>query len=175
MTTLSHPAAEAATSLLAGFDGGARPVAVIDRDPSFVPVLVETGGGHRMILFVGFDGTAWSVLGRIANAVDHPDHTRAALTVPYSPINRLYGRWHPASPVVADDAPVWSWYAVTGYVAADAVAVTLDSAIDTVRVDADPDGLVFAAVRLDPTGDTATLTVHLADGRTMIHPDAVPA
>ncbi|MFE3001422.1 hypothetical protein ACFXG4_41365 [Nocardia sp. NPDC059246] len=61
------------------------------------------------------------------------------------------------------------WFGLTGYAAADAVAVTVASSLDTHRIDVADDGLVLPAVRarLD---ENPVIVIHLADGEDIVAP-----
>lgn len=166
MTTLSHPAIELALGALSGDGRAARLVAAIDRDDT-VAVLVSTDSPFegddreaRTIVFVEDDGTQWC-LPEVINVAIYQQPARENATAPGRPIDAKYTK---RSGRIDSDI---SWFGLSGYAAADAVAVTVISSLGADRVDVAADGLVLAAVRARKDEDPV-IVIRLADGTDIV-------
>lgn len=161
MTTGSHPAIDVALSAVSGTGWAAHLVAAVERRDT-VAVLVDVPDG-RCIVFVGRDDTGQWVAPSIIGGSPCRHTTRAAATRPGCPLDakqtKRFGTTRSNT----------GWFGLTGYAAADAVAVTVASSLDTHRVDVADDGLVLAAVRacLD---ENPVIVVHRAGGGDIVAP-----
>ncbi|WP_433568140.1 hypothetical protein ACQP1O_43070 (plasmid) [Nocardia sp. CA-151230] len=161
METSPHPAIDVALGAVSGRDRAARLVAAVERGDT-VAVLVDTPDA-RAIVFIERDGTGQWVAPSLIGESPCRHTTRAATTRRGYPLNAKQTKR------VGTTTSDTGWFGLTGYAAADAVAVTVASSLDTHRVDVADDGLVLAAVRARLDEDPVVV-IHLASGENIIDP-----
>lgn len=163
---LDHPAVPIAVGVVREF-GAIAPVDLLVRE-NMAAVLLE-GEDKRFVVFVANGGGQWVAPGMTGGSPRRMREQQEPRTgqVPLTGVARRA--------TSAGTAGSGSWLAVTGQAAADAVAVSVATSMDSVRVPVGSNGLVFALVRgTAPTAvgdrpqfETVDLVVHTRDGRSV--------